>query len=53
MVDDFYASLKITIEKVPKEDLILIMGDFNARVGEQQHQTARWYYRYTYSRQNQ
>jgi len=40
-VDAFYNKLQSTIENISKEDMILIMGDFNARVAAQQHQTAR------------
>jgi len=40
MVDAFYTKLQSTIDNIPKDDMILIMGDFNARVGAQQHQTA-------------
>ena len=35
--DTFYADLQRTINSVPANDLLLIMGDFNARVGKQQH----------------
>lgn len=40
MVDAFYTKLQSTIENILKDDMILIMGDFNARVGAQQQQTA-------------
>ncbi|CAF4737098.1 unnamed protein product, partial [Rotaria sp. Silwood2] len=40
MVDAFYIKLQATIENIPKDDMVLIMGDFNARVGAQQYQTA-------------
>jgi exonuclease III len=35
--DTFYIELQQTIEKTPKNDMVLIMGDFNARVSQQQH----------------
>ena len=31
--EDFYQSLQTAINKVPKRDLLLLMGDFNAKVG--------------------
>ena len=39
--DPFYADLQATINKVPKSDMFLIIGDFNARVGQEQHRTSR------------
>lgn len=30
-----------TLDKMPKSDMVLVVGDFNARVGLQQHQTSR------------
>ena len=30
---EFYDTLQSTIEKIPKKDLIIIMGDFNAKTG--------------------
>ncbi|CAF3878194.1 unnamed protein product [Rotaria sp. Silwood2] len=38
--DRFYADLQRAVNKTPPSDLLLIMGDFNARVGKQQHQTS-------------
>ena len=29
---DFYSSLKATLKAVPKTDIVLILGDFNARI---------------------
>ena len=37
--DNFYIDLQETINKASRGDLVLIMGDFNARVGLHQHQT--------------
>ena len=37
--DVFYIDLQRTLDKTPTNDMILIMGDFNARIGKQQHQT--------------
>ena len=31
--EDLYQSLQTAINKVPKRDLLLLMGDFNAKVG--------------------
>ncbi|CAF4222130.1 unnamed protein product [Rotaria sp. Silwood2] len=39
--DPFYADLQTTLDKVPKGDMVLIIGDFNARIGVQQHTTSR------------
>jgi len=39
--DAFYAKLQQTVDKVPKGDMLLILGDFNARVGKQQNQTSK------------
>ena len=38
--DPFYADLQVTVNKVPKSDMLLIIGDFNARIGQEQHQTS-------------
>ncbi|CAF3398890.1 unnamed protein product [Rotaria socialis] len=40
-VDAFYLKLQQTVDKVPRGDMLLIMGDFNARVGKQQNQTTK------------
>jgi exonuclease III len=39
--DAFYLKLQQTVDKVPRGDMLLIMGDFNARVGKQQSQTTK------------
>lgn len=31
--DDFYDSLQTAIEGIPKHDILLLLGDFNAKVG--------------------
>ena len=31
--EEFYCSLQATVEKIPKHDMLIIMGDLNARVG--------------------
>ena len=31
--EDFYQSLQTAIDKVPKRDLLIRMGDFNVKVG--------------------
>ena len=37
--DSFYDDLQATIDKVPPGDMLLIMGDLNARVSRRQHQS--------------
>jgi len=32
-VEEFYEDLEVTIKKIPKKDIIIIQGDFNAKVG--------------------
>ncbi|CAF1351176.1 unnamed protein product [Rotaria magnacalcarata] len=42
MVDNsekFYMDLQEAIDGVPKEDMIVLMGDFNARISQPQHST--------------
>ena len=36
-LSDFYARLQGVIDGVARKDLILLLGDFNAKVGEQQY----------------
>ncbi|CAF5163420.1 unnamed protein product, partial [Rotaria magnacalcarata] len=38
--DSSYEDLQTTINKAPKCDTLLIIGDFNARVGQEQHRTS-------------
>ncbi|CAM4833486.1 unnamed protein product [Rotaria magnacalcarata] len=38
--DSSYEDLQTTINKAPKCDMLLIIGDFNARVGQEQHRTS-------------
>ena len=38
----FYDDLQDTLEKVPKRDLLLVMGDFNARVGFSHSHSGLW-----------
>lgn len=35
--ETFYADLDKTLSKIPKEDKIILLGDFNARVGRNHH----------------
>ena len=32
-VEDLYDQLQIAINKTPRQDILMIMGDFNAKVG--------------------
>lgn len=32
--ETFYASLDASLASIPKEDKIILLGDFNARVGD-------------------
>ena len=34
--ENFYRYLQQTIDKVPKQDMLILMGDFNARINQQQ-----------------
>ena len=38
--DKFYADLQVTVDQVQKGDILLIIGDLNARLGYQEHLTA-------------
>jgi exonuclease III len=38
--DTFYADLQETVDRMQKGDMLLIVGDLNARLGEQEHLTA-------------
>ena len=38
VVEDFYATLQSKIDAVPKQDILIIMGDWNAKVGKD-HET--------------
>jgi exonuclease III len=38
--DEFYQTLQSSIDKTDKADIILIMGDFNTRVGQEQTKSA-------------
>lgn len=33
MKDTFYEQLQTALDRVPKHDLLIVMGDFNAKVG--------------------
>jgi len=34
-IDDFYSRLQVVFSSMPKNDIIILMGDFNAKVGRQ------------------
>ena len=34
--DDFYEQLQKIMDEVPRHDMLLVIGDWNAKVGEQQ-----------------
>jgi exonuclease III len=43
MADDsekFYADLQVAVDQLKKGDILLIIGDLNARLGDQEHLTA-------------
>lgn len=33
-IDDFYGNLEDVLDKLPRRDLIILMGDFNAKIGK-------------------
>ena len=37
-VEDFYNKIQNTIDKVPKKDILLVQGDWNAKVGNDAHE---------------
>jgi hypothetical protein len=38
--DELYADLQVTVDQVQKGDMLLIILDLNARLGDQEHLTA-------------
>ena len=36
MKDNFYEQLQKIVDEVPRHDMLLVIGDWNAKVGEQQ-----------------
>ncbi|KAG1652592.1 Craniofacial development protein 2 [Nymphon striatum] len=34
-IEEFYGQLQNVVDKIPKRDMLIIMGDFNAKVGEE------------------
>ena len=36
-MDRFYQDLSQTVKRVSKRDMLLVMGDFNAKVGKREH----------------
>ena len=42
-MDEFYAMLQQTIQEIPSQDLTIVMGDFNAKVGRDwRHGEEHW-----------
>lgn len=39
--DNFYSSLQAVLDEIPRHDVTLLMGDFNARVGQSNHNRRR------------
>lgn len=39
--DNFYSSLQRVLDEIPRHDITLLMGDFNARVGQSNHNRRR------------
>ena len=39
--DDFYADVQMVLDKAPEKDILVILGDWNARVGSQ-HVNHQW-----------
>ena len=39
-VEEFYEKLNITTNKIPKEDIVIFQGDWNAKIGTDAHE--RW-----------
>ncbi|CAF4648246.1 unnamed protein product, partial [Rotaria sp. Silwood2] len=37
--EKFYTDVQETMDGIPKKDMIVLMGDFNARVSQPQHPT--------------
>ena len=33
--EEFYEKLRETLDNIPKGDILIVMGDFNAKVGQQ------------------
>lgn len=42
MKETFYVCLDETLSKIPKEDKIILLGDFNTRVGRDHHLGHYW-----------
>ena len=40
-VEDFYNKLQNTIDKVPKKDILVVQGDWNAKVGNDTHENGK------------
>lgn len=39
--DNFYSSLQAVLDDIPRHDVTLLMGDFNARVKQTHHNSRR------------
>jgi len=52
-MDEFYSSLQDVISNVPKTDLIIMMGDFNAKVGNQYYDSNGSVGKFGYGQRNE
>ena len=52
-IDAFYGELQIVISSIPRRDMIIVMGDFNAKVGQQLSGENGLIGRFAYGRRNE
>ena len=45
--EEFYNLLEQNIDQITNSDINIILGDFNAKVGEENIQTHHWKWRFT------
>ena len=36
VIDDFYGKLQTTVESVPTNDILIVMGNWNAKIGKRE-----------------